>query len=330
MKPIYIYKPDTKNNKTIIGILIVLSVLVALAIAAPFFIKSYINKMGADEKGYAYRIGDLDINPFKSQIKVHDIKAYNIKSNVTFAEVSDVKVKFNLIDLLKNEKRLNVSVNELNFIISKDLFEEVNRIKNEAKEKTPTEFYIDEVEAVVGKINIRDFRKDNTRTVLSLEDANIRLIDFGVGSINEKTEFKVTSKIAEGGKLDLSGKTKLEAENTPWVINGELNGINSKVLEKMAGDKLPLEIKQANINSKITATSSGGQIDGYFSPDIKDFKLIEDKDDGFLKRNIAKATNFVMKKTTEGDKELKIEIPFTLNENFTVNIEETINKLRGK
>lgn len=330
MKPIYIYKPDAKNNKTIIGILMVLIMLVAVVVAAPHFIKSYINKMGADEKGYAYQIGDLDINPFKSQLKIKDIKAYNMKSNVSFAEVSDFKVKFNLIDLLKNEKRLKLSINELNLILSKDLFEEINRIKNEVKEKASSEFYVDEVEALIGRINIRDLRKDNSRTILSLENANIKMNDFGVGSVNEKTEFKINSKIAEGGKIDLSGKTKLEAENTPWVINGEMTGITAKVIEKMAGDKLPLEIKQANINSKITASSAGGQIEGYLSPDIKDFKLIEDKEDGFLKRNIAKATNFVLNKTTEGDKEIKMEIPFTLNENFSINIEETIKKLRAK
>lgn len=328
MKPIYIYRPHTKSNKTIILILFILILVVGVFMAAPFFIKSYINKMGADDKGYAYRIGDLDINPLKAQLRIQDIKVFNIKSSVPFVEISDLKARFNLIDLLKNDKRMTVNVNQVNFIISKDLFEEINRIKNEAKEKT-SEFYIDEVDAYIGEFNLKDLRKDHTRTVLSLKDANLKLNDFGVGSVNEKTEFKLNSSIAEGGNIDLSGKTTLEAQNTPWSIKGEMKGITSKVIEKMAGDKIPFDIKEASINTKITASSSGGQITGIIEPDVKEFKLSVDKEEGFLKRNIAKATNFVLGKTVEGDKEIKLEIPFTLNENFTINFEETIKKLRA-
>ncbi len=330
MKPIYIYRPHAKSNKTIIVILVVVMLMVAFAVAAPFLIKSYINKAGADEKGYAYRVGDVDINPFKAQMRLHDIKAFNIKSSVPFAEMTDVKVKFNLIDFLRNEKRMTVNVDQVNVIISKDLFEEINRIKNETKEKTDGDFYVDEVNAFVGEINIKDLRNDNMRTILTLKDANLLMNDFGFGDINEKTTFKLNSSLAEGGKMNLSGKTRLETRDTPWAIEGEMTGITSQVIEKMAGDKLPLEIKEANINAKIFASSSGGRIDGYLSPDVKEFKLIEDKEEGFLKRNIAKATNFIVNKATEGDKEIKLEIPFTLNENFTINFEETINKLKTR
>lgn len=330
MKPIYIYRPHAKSNKTIIVILMILMLMVAFAMAAPFLIKSYINKTGADEKGYAYRIGDLDINPFKAQMRIHEIKAFNIKSSVPFAEITDVKVKFNLIDFLKNEKRLTVEVDRINFIFSKDLFEEINRIKNEVKDKYADEIYFEEVNAYVGEINIKDLRNENTRTILSLKDAKILMNDFGLGSINEKTTVKLNSSITEGGKMNLTARTRLEAKNTPWAIDGEMTGITAKVIEKMAGDKLPLEIKEANIDTKIVASSSGGRIEGYLTPDIKEFRLIEDKEDGFLKRNIAIATNFIVNKATEGDKEIKLEIPFTLNENFTVNFEETINKLKTR
>lgn len=328
MKPIYIYRPHTRSNKTIIAILVALIILVGVVVAAPFFIKSYINKMGSDNKGYAYKIGDLDINPFKAQIRFQDVKAFNFKTSVPFAEIDDVKVRFNLIDLIKNEKRISVNMNQVNFIISKDLFEEMSRIKNEAKEET-SDSYIDEVDATFSEFNLKDLRKDHTRTVLSLKDASLKMNDFGVGSVNEKTSFKLNSSIVEGGKLNISGKTKVEMENTPWAIQGEMTGITSKVIEKMAGDKLPLEIKEANINTRIAATSSGGKVTGVIEPDVKEFKLVDDKEAGFLKRNIAKAANFVLNKTVEGDKELILEIPFTLNENFSLNFEESIKKLRA-
>jgi hypothetical protein len=323
MKPIYIYRPHTKSNKTIFAILVVLMLLVGIVIAAPFLIKSYINKTGADEKGYAYRIGDLDIGPFKAQVHIHDLKVFNIKSSAAFVEISDVKVRFNFLDLIKNEKRLKVNLTQMNFILSKDLFEEVNRIKNEKKEKN-SGFYVDQIDAYIEEVNVKDLRQDLSRTILSLKDANLKMNDFGFGSVNEKTEFKLNSSIAEGGKLKLSGKTTLQANNTPWTIEGEMTGITSKVLEKMAGGKLPLEIKEANINTKISAASAGGQISGKFEPDVKEFKILDDKEQGFLKRNIAKATNLFLNKATKGDKKVKLEIPFTLNENFTFNFEDTI------
>ncbi len=328
MKPIYIYRPHAKNNKGIIIILLLLIVFVGFLLAIPFVIKSSLNKSGSDGSGYAYRVGDLDLNILKSQVRINDIKIYNLKSSLPFAEISDVKIKMNPFVLLKKEKKISVVMKNHDIIITKDLFEEMKRIKNEIKDKTKSEIYFDEVDAIFGRFNIKDLRNDNSRTILTLDDAMIRINDLEIGSVNEKTEFLVKSKIAEGGEINLSGKINPEADNNPWSIKGDLTGINAKVIEKMAGDKFPLEIKEATINARILAATSANGISGTLSPDIKNFKFVDDKQEGVIKRNIAKASNFLLKKTTEGEKEINLEIPFTLDENFTLNVQESIKKLK--
>jgi hypothetical protein len=298
-----------------------------LVLFAPMLFKQYVNDRGADNKGYTYSVGEVKLNPLKSEIRLENVRAYNKKTSVSFAEVSKMFVSFNWAELLRSENKFKVKIDELDLIISKDLFEELKRIKM-ANNLGKSEFHIEEVVADIQKTNIRDHKDDHTRTLLSLIGAVATLSNFGPESINEKTKFKVHSKIVEGGELDLKGQTQLEADSTPWTIIGEMTKINSKVIEKLAGDKIPLEITPAEINSKITAQSLDGQIHGVIEQDADDVKLIEEESQvGKIARNVAKATKQLLDETEIG-KDKKVGIPFTLNQNFTLDFEASLKELR--
>jgi len=298
-----------------------------LLLVAPIWIKSTINKAGADQKGYSFRVNDVDMNLGQGKIKIKDIVVFNPSTSVKIAELPFLTVNFSLVDVLRRDKIVTLSSEELNITISKDLMDEIHKIKEDAESNVKEALYLKEASMKLDRMNVREIKEENTRTILTLTNVQLNVKDIGTGSINENTEFNLKSSIAEGGNIKLMGKTKLEADGTPWAINGVLSGIPAKVIEKLAGDKLPLDIVDANINTKITAQSSQGILEGVLTPEIKEFKLSEEKNNGVLKRNVAKAINSIFK-TKPGEEDFQISIPFTLKENFSLNFSETLEKIR--
>lgn len=327
MKTIYIRKPEPKSKSRlyIIGFIVVF--LVSLRALSPLLVENMINHAGSDNRGYAFRVDDVDLKLWRGVMTVAEARVYNGKTDQNFVEARDLEFNIDPTKVFDDKKVLSVSGKEVDITLSKDFLNEVERVKNQAKKETKGEMYLDKVEADIETINIQQYEKDGKRTLITLEQTEALLRDFGVGSVNENTEFEVDSKIAGGGNIHLEGKTKLEKKETPWVIEGKMEEISSAVIEKLAGDKLPFEVEKANISAEITAQSNGQEVTGVLAPHIKDFKLSDKKDEGFIKRNLAKLGNYVLEKSKGKDDEIDLKLPFTLNENFTLNLPETIDKV---
>lgn len=332
MKSIYISRPANKKSKKwiIMALLLLGLFFLLIRMISPFLLRSYINQTGADEKGYAYRVGDLDFNAFQGEIFVKDLKVFHQTSEFSIAEMNNVKMNLDWSEIFQGNKIYSVQSDEVNLILSKEFVEEINRVKNEARKKLKQDIYLDRVIAKIKRFNLKEAKDDNVRTILSLKDVEVSLKDFGLGSINELTEFNLNSQILEGGTVNLFGKTKLEADSTPWVIKGKMANITSAVIEKMAGDKMPLDITKANLDAVIVAESSGGKIEGEISSELDDFKFAEQNKQGLIKSGIAKAANLLFKNKKEEDQSVTVSFPFTLNENFTLNFSETLKKLKDQ
>lgn len=327
MKTIYISKAEPKSRARLYIIAGILLFLVALRAMSPLLIENMINHAGSDKYGYTFRVDDLDLKLWRGVVTVGEARVFNSKTDQNFVEARDLTFNFDPTKIFDDKKVFTVTGKEVDIILSKDLMSEVERVKKQAKEKVKSKVYLDKVEAEISTINVQQHEKEGTRTLITLKDTEALLKDFGVGSVNKDTEFEVESKIAGGGNIQLQGKTILEKQETPWVIQGKMESITSGVIEKLAGDKLPFEVEKANIDAEIVAHSSGGQISGVLEPHIKDFKLVDKKDENFIRRNIAKVGNYIFEKSKGKDEELNLKLPFTLNENFTLNLPETIEKI---
>lgn len=327
MKTIYIRKPEPRSKTRLYIIGFIVLFLVSLRAMSPLLVENMINHAGSDEKGYTFRVDDIDLKIWKGEMTIGDVKVYNEKTDQNFVLARDVELSFDPTKIFNNKKAFSVSGKEVDITLSKDLFSEVERVKNQSKNKSKNDLYLSKVEADIDTINIQQSEKGGTRTLITLKDTEADLRDIGVGSINENTKFEVKSKIAGGGNIHLEGKTKPEAQKVPWVIEGKMEEISSAVIEKLAGDKLPFEIEKANISADIKAHSDGSQVTGVLAPHIKDFKLADDKDQSFIKRNLAKLSNYVLERSKGKNDELNMNLPFTLNENFTLNLPETIEQV---
>ncbi|MFL5783249.1 MAG: hypothetical protein ACJ76H_01485 [Bacteriovoracaceae bacterium] len=288
----------------------------ALKFSAPTIVEKWINKNGAGKNGYAYSIRDVDLSLSKGQIILKDVKVFNPKTSTKLLESPELTVNFDWRDIVVSDaKNVSIAADKVDLILSKDLTSEVARIKSADEKK---DIYLDSVQGKIAKLNIVEQKEDQSRTVLELNNVDLKVKEVALQSINKKTEFSVSSNVADGGKLNLSGKAGEENGENPWSIKGSLKQVSSDIFNKIAGDKLPFAFYEHSLNAEISAHSNNGKVSGEISPDIKHLEIVEER--------AGIPTQSIKRVLTD---ELTFSLPFTLKDDVTVEYADIFRKLKN-
>ena len=287
-----------------------------LKYAGPTIVERWINQNGANSKGYVYSVRDVELALGEGKMILKDVKVFNKETSAELLEAPSLTLQINLQDLLMSQdKKIAVVADQIDVILSKDFSAEMERIKTASKNQ---DLYLDAVDGKIGKLNIIQQNEDESRTVLELKDVNLKVKEVSLRSINKKTEFSVSSNIAEGGKLNLTGKTNEENGSTPWSIQGSLKQVPSDIFNKMAGDKLPFSFNETNLNAEISAHSDNGKVSGEFSPDITKLNVLVEKP-GVPTQSIKRVLN----------DEVTFSLPFTLKDELRLQYADVFQKLKN-
>lgn len=288
-----------------------------LKLAAPTLVEKWINEKGADSSGYAFSIRDTKLSLTKGQVVLNDVKVFNPETNTEIIEAPEVTVQLNWADLITSqEKSLSVSAEQMDLILSKDFTSEMERIKGMKKQNN--DLYLDSFVGKIDKLNIIEKKEDQSRTVVELTDVNVKAKEFSLATVNKKSEFSISSKVADGGKLNLTGKTVESNGSTPWTIFGTLKNFSADILNKIAGEKLPFGFREEKLNAEISAKSEQGKVVGEILPDVKILNLIDERP-GIPTQTIKRALT----------DELTFSLPFTLNDGMTFQYQDTFTKLKN-
>lgn len=288
----------------------------ALKVSAPIIVERWINQQGEKSSGYAFSIRDVELAFAKGEMILKDVKVFNPKTDTKIIEAPQLAIVVNWEDfVLSQDKKFAVAADKVDLFLSKDLSSEIERIQETHGKQ---DFYLNLVDGKFGKVNIIEQKEGIARTVVELNDVNLKVKQVSLLSINKKSEFKITSNLADGGKLSLTGKTTDEGGHTPWTINGSLNQVPSNIFNKIAGDKLPFSFNEPKLNAEISASSDNGKVRGEISPDVKRLNLINEKP-GVPTQTIARALT----------DELTFTLPFTLKDNLTLHYSNTFTKLKN-
>lgn len=286
-----------------------------LKVAAPTIVEKWINQKGADSTGYAFSIRDSELSLSRGQVVLSDVKVFNPETSAEILEAPQLTIKFNWMELLRSEeKNISVLADSVDLTLSKDFSSEIKRI-GELNRKSDLHFNL--IQGNIAKLNVIEQKEDQSRTVVELSDVSIKVRDVSPLSINKKTEFSITSKVVDGGKLNLTGKTAEANGSTPWSIQGSLKKVRTDLLNKIAGDKLPFSFHEPTLNAEIIAQSEQGRVSGEILPDVAKVNLIDERP-GF--------THSIKRVLTD---ELTFTLPFTLKDELTVEYSDTFSKLRN-
>ena len=329
MKAIYINRnfSNKKNRKlTVLMVFVVLLLLIRMVL--PYGVESVINKKGSDAEGYAFRVRDVDISLLKFEIIFHGVQVFNRRTENNFLETEMMSIGFNPFHLLTKEQIVFIRGGDLNITLSNDLLEEVGRIKDGARFQRANLPFIEHLKFLFDEVNLRQIKLNSTQTIFSMVDAQLDLENMSLYHANSSSVFHLTTKIVEGGNIDISGRTKIVESAIHWIITGKMNAITFPVLDKLAGDKFPLEISETHFNAKISAESHDGRIDGFIIPSLKEITLRDDKKRSISLRSSSDTKKFSSDKQKSRDDFIDLQIPFTLRDALNFNFREMIEKLR--
>lgn len=330
MKSIYISGPAKKKGhfmKVFWALILLVILLGIMRVASPHILRNFVNKAGADDRGYTYRIADLDFKLLKGEFNIKDLKVFHKSSSVNIAAANHLQVNVDWREIFQGNKIYEIHSDVIDVFLSTHLIDEIKRIKGQAKQSVAQDVYLNKITAKVDRFNLKELENEDIRTVLSLTELEATVKDIGLGKVYDKSDFSLKSKIAEGGTFDLTGNTQKQDGSISWVVKGSLDNIPSTVFEKMAGDKYAIDLAKTNVDAVILAKSEEGIIEGELSSRIEDFKFSESKRQGLIKRGLAKITNALLMEKIDEDGSLKLNIPFTLKENLSLDVPETLRKL---
>lgn len=299
-------------------ILFLLVVGSVLRLTGSIIVERWLNQHGSGSGGYAFSIRDVELSLGRGQMTLNDVKVFNPKTSTELIEAPSLTLQINWSDLLMyQDKKISLEADQVDLFISKDFASEVARIKTDG-EKYKNDFYLDAVEGKIAKLNIIEKKEDQSRTVIELNDVNVKVKEVGTLSINKKTEFTFSSTIADGGKLNLTGKTSVVNGQTPWTITGTMKEVRSDIFNKISGDKLPFAFNESRLNADITANSENGIVSGEISPEVRKLNLLNEKP-GVPTQTIAR----ILKD------ELTFVLPFTIKDELTLEYVDTFNRLKN-
>lgn len=303
MKTLYIggqkFKKNTGTKWKIYFYLFLFLMIVGLTlkVSGSLIVEKWINKKGTDGSTYAFSVREVGISLGKGELNLKDVKVFNLKTSAELLEAANLSIQINLSDLiLSQEKNITVSSDKIDLIISKDFSSELEREKKDLD--------IDKIEAKFTQLNIIEKKEDSSRTVLELNAVNAK--------VKALSEFTLTSKVAEGGSLNLTGKA-----NDGWSFTGSFQHVPSGLFNRIAGDKLPFSFNESRLNADILAETENGKLVGEIAPKIRKLNLVEEKP-GIPAQTIARILS----------DELTFTLPFTVRNEVTLEYSDTFRKLK--
>lgn len=321
MKTLYIGGSSHKKNssshwKLYLCLILFLGIIgVTLKFTGSIIVERWINQQGARSSGYAFSVRDVELSLSQGQITLKDMKVFNPKTSSELLEAPEVKLQVNLNDLiLSNDKKISFHTDQADLFVSKDLSSEIQRIK-EVVEKE--DLYLNVLDGKITRLNVIEKKDDQSRTMIELNNVNLKIKDVGLLAINKKSEFSISSNVADAGKLNLAGKIKEENGSSSWIVTGSLKQVPSDIFNKIAGDKLPFSFFEPTLNAEINALSENGIIVGEITPEVKRLNLIVEKP-GVATQSIARALN----------DDLSFSLPFTLKDEMKFQYVDTYTKLK--
>lgn len=287
----------------------------ALKVSAPFIVERWLNESGSGHSGYAYSVRDVELSLKDGEMILSDVKVFNPKTHARVVESPSLKLQMNLTELIRtSDRKIKISADKVDIFISTDLTAEIKRIANSTDTK---DLYFNLIEAKFTEFNVIERKTDESRRLVTFQDVNLDMKDISVVSVNENTEFTLTSKLADGGELNLSANMNEEKEQSFWMIQGYLKEFSPELFNKLAGTELPFSFNESTLNADVVAYTNEGKIKGEIIPEVKRLNLIDERPGG--------ARQVIARALTD---ELTFTLPFTLKDELEVQYADTFKKLK--
>lgn len=289
-------------RRTVIVVLVVLGILIAARVAAPFVIRWVLNDKLANLPDYRGHIDDVDLSLLDSEFAVDELRLDRRQGDpeVPFLRASRIEVDYRWDALFRGEIVADVVIRDplLNVMPQatqkKDPTKQLQK-KEEGQAITETiqallPTKIHHLEITGGKVRFKDTKAspdvDLRLTRLNLYVSN--LSNRNTRPSDMPTRGRATATVQGSGKLRAQFKLNIFAEHPTFDLNLALKNLDVRALKDFtrAYAKVDLEKGRASFYTELEARK--GEIHGYFKPMLDDVEVLDsdggDKDDPWYRK----------------------------------------------
>lgn len=268
--------------------------LIALRIALPSIVLSFVNKKLDELEGYSGRVEDLDISLWRGAYQIQGVRIVKSNGRIPLpffaADEIDISVEWSALFDGDVVAEIDVYRPQLNF---------VNGPTKKTSQTEPGDNWADTVRDLApfqinrftihgGSIHYRDLHSDpKVNIYLQRVNAVARNLtnaeDLG-GSL--VATFEARALAMSSGRLKLKGSYNPYAKKPTFELDAQLNHLNIKQLNSFLKAYASVDAERGKLSVDTELAASRGRFKGYMKPFIDDLQVLDwDREsEGFLTR----------------------------------------------
>lgn len=277
------------HKKWAIGIFVVVCLLIALRLALPSILLSYVNRTLEKIEGYDARIADIDVALWRGGYVIRGLEMVKVKSGIKtpFVEIPETELSIEWNALLEGKVVGEVVLQspKINFVrVRGELASAPEDGGKEWVEQGKKLFPFD-----INRLTVHDgtitYREPNAKPAIDLRLTRVEAQALGITNKPKKndplpTDFKLTSTVFETGKLSLNGRAQIFSSPTDFEAKIRVEQVNLTKINDFTRHYAAFDFSKGDFSLYSEINAKNGQLDGYLKPLFKDVGIVDKRDFG--------------------------------------------------
>ena len=276
-------------KKWAIGIFVVVCLLIALRLALPSILLSYVNRTLEKIEGYDARIADIDVALWRGGYVIRGLEMVKVKSGIKtpFVEIPETELSIEWNALLEGKVVGEVVLQspKINFVrVRGELASAPEDGGKEWVEQGKKLFPFD-----INRLTVHDgtitYREPNAKPAIDLRLTRVEAQALDIINKPKKndplpTDFKLTSTVFETGKLSLNGRAQIFSSPTDFEAKIRVEQVNLTKINDFTRHYAAFDFSKGDFSLYSEINAKNGQLDGYLKPLFKDVGIVDKRDFG--------------------------------------------------
>jgi hypothetical protein len=269
------------------GLLLLVLLLVALRLALPSILLSYVNTTLDKIPGYDARIADVDVALWRGAYVIYGLEMVKVESGVKtpFVEIpkTDLSIEWKALLQGKMVGEVELQGPKINFVRVKGQLASApgdggSDWVEQGKKLFP--FDINRLAVHGGSIT---YREPKATPPIDLRLTQVEAEAFGITNKPRKndplpTNFKLSSRVFDTGSLSLDGRAQIFSSPTDFESKTRVEKVDLTKINDFTRHYAAFDFSKGDFSLYSEINARNGQLDGYLKPLFKNVGIVDRRD----------------------------------------------------
>lgn len=269
-----------KKKKIIIPLTLFVFLLVVRAVMVPVVHKQLNKFLATFSPTLYFHMADLDISILRGAYSFDGITGKVKGQKNDFLKIERVDVSIAWREIFKGQIVTDIEVTAPDFSYTKELKEAIAsspKKESQAKDAKDTLFpvKIERVDVKQGALTMDDYPNIEPDKKFQVSNIEGRITNLTADKKFPLSFFNLRATVLGNSVVKTAGHLNTLSKPMQWDVDGELQGFDLTVANKLLKSKLPLTFTKGKLDVYAEAKSQNGEIEGYVKPFMKNLDIMK-------------------------------------------------------